>query len=698
MVPPPMRLRALLLTIALVAAPLAPARLRAQACPAGKVALVLPGGGVLGIAHVGVMQVMDSLGIVPDLIVGTSMGAITGALYASGYTGRQIDSLARDYNFGPLIGKYAPRAPRSLGANPPLIIWEQGDSSSLALQTSAVREGEVNTLMAAMLLRGNLLARGDFDSLPIPFRAVAAELQTGKRVTLSKGDLAQAVRASFAIPLVFKPVTIDGLALVDGGLAENAPVRVARELGATRVILSRLEPRLPPADPSSYASVALKLVDYLFQANPPVLEPGDVDVRTDVSGYGNLDFSDVAMTELVARGRKAALQLADDPCLPRRPRRQVALLPLASSVVVDRSSATSRRVIVQSLSPVPGAIPDVPALQQRMRDFGESEFFRGIWLNPRVRDDSIVFAPLVERAPHRALAAGLVYDQDLGGSVWVGGVERGFASRNLEASVRTRFGVYRQEATAGLRPSFQLGRTILRPFGSLAVSIEDIRLFDSSGVATPLERAPEVRERMVQGGAEQLLGRDWMLRLAAIYRGWSTRRGDSLAAGDRDAFGAVARIEHTPDRHAYGGAVELDWTNRYRRVAVTVSRPHAWGGVRAVTRLHLGWSSREAPLTARFTLGDKDGFAGFHIGEKLANTETVLQTDLGLPLRGPLQAIATVMGGQVSSDPARPLSGSWYTGARLGLGADSPLGPLRLQYGVNNEGRTAWYFRIGRWF
>jgi outer membrane translocation and assembly module TamA len=114
--------------------------------------------------------------------------------------------------------------------------------------------------------------------------------------------------------------------------------------------------------------------------------------------------------------------------------------------------------------------------------------------------------------------------------------------------------------------------------------------------------------------------------------------------------------------------------------------------------LHLGWSSREAPLTARFTLGDKDGFAGFHIGEKLANTETVLQTDLGLPLRGPLQAIATVMGGQVSSDPARPLSGSWYTGARLGLGADSPLGPLRLQYGVNNEGRTAWYFRIGRWF
>lgn len=694
----PVKLRSLLVTTALVAVALAPARARAQSCPAGKVALVLPGGGVLGIAHVGVMQVMDSLGIVPDLVVGTSMGAITGALYASGYTGRQIDSLARDYNFGPLIGKYAPRAPRSLGPNPPLIIWEQGDSSSLALQTSAVREGEVNTLMAAMLLRGNLLARGDFDSLPIPFRAVAAELQTGKRVILSKGDLAQAVRASFAIPLVFKPVIIDGLALVDGGLAENAPVRAARELGATRVILSRLVPRLPPADPSSYASVALKLVDYLFQANPPVLQPGDVDVQTDVSGYANLDFSDAAMTELVARGRQAALQLADDPCLPRRPRRHVPLRPLAHSVVIGASNATSRRVVVQSLMPVTGVVPDVPALQRRMRDFGESEFVRGIWLNPQVYHDSIVFAPLVERAPHRALAAGLVYDQDLGGSVWVGGVERGFASRNLEASVRTRFGTYRQEATAGLRPSFQLGRTILRPFGSLTVGMEDIRLFDSSGVEVPLERAPEVRERIVQGGAEQLLGKDWTLRLAATYRAWSTRRGDSVGAGNRDAFGALVRIEHTADRHNYGGRVELDWTNRYRRVAVMASRPHAWGAVHTVTTLHLGWTSRGAPLTARFTLGDKDGFAGFRIGEKLAYTQGVLQSDVGVPLRGPLHALLTVMGGQVSGDPARPLSGTWYTGTRLGLGADSPLGPLRLQYGVNSERRTAWYFRIGRWF
>ena len=90
-------------------------------------------------------------------------------------------------------------------------------------------------------MRGDLIARGSFDSLPIPFRAVATDLHTGVRVTLDHGDLAQAIRASVAIPFVFEPITIDGRQLVDGGLSENVPVRLARELGATRVILSNLD-------------------------------------------------------------------------------------------------------------------------------------------------------------------------------------------------------------------------------------------------------------------------------------------------------------------------------------------------------------------------------------------------------------------------------------------------------------------------
>src|SRR6476660_2068722 len=102
-------------------------QLHAQPCHAPRTALVLSGGGAKGLAHIGVLRVLDSLGIRPDLVVGSSMGAIVGGMYASGYSGRQIDSLARALPIADLFRTYQPQAPRSLGVLQPLVVWEQGD-------------------------------------------------------------------------------------------------------------------------------------------------------------------------------------------------------------------------------------------------------------------------------------------------------------------------------------------------------------------------------------------------------------------------------------------------------------------------------------------------------------------------------------------------------------------------------------------
>jgi len=176
----------------------------AQTCRSQRTALVLSGGGAKGLAHIGVLRVLDSLGIRPDLVVGSSMGAIIGAMYASGYQGREIDSLARSLPIADLFRTYQPRAPRSLGGLQPLVLWEQG-GRRFNIQSASVSEPAVNALVNAAMLRGNLLARGHFDSLPIPFRAVATDLANRSAVVLSSGDLARAVRASFAIPLICAP-------------------------------------------------------------------------------------------------------------------------------------------------------------------------------------------------------------------------------------------------------------------------------------------------------------------------------------------------------------------------------------------------------------------------------------------------------------------------------------------------------------
>ncbi|HEX5962144.1 MAG TPA: patatin-like phospholipase family protein, partial [Gemmatimonadales bacterium] len=209
----------------------------AQTCPPARTALVLSGGGAKGLAHIGVLRVLDSMGIRPDLVVGTSMGAIIGGMYASGYSGREIDSLARALPIAGLFRTYQPRAPRSLGLLQPLVVLEQG-TGRFILQTATIKERQVNALVNAAMLRGNLIARGDFDSLPIRFRAVATDLGNRATVVLGSGDLAQAVRASLAIPLIFSPESLNGRLLADGGLVANVPIGVARSSGADRVIVS----------------------------------------------------------------------------------------------------------------------------------------------------------------------------------------------------------------------------------------------------------------------------------------------------------------------------------------------------------------------------------------------------------------------------------------------------------------------------
>ncbi|MEZ0334346.1 MAG: patatin-like phospholipase family protein, partial [Gemmatimonadales bacterium] len=225
-----------LLILASLAASSAPP-VQAQECHSRRTALVLSGGGAKGLAHIGVLRALDSLGLRPDLIVGTSMGAILGALYASGYSGRELDSLARELPLSELFRAYEPQAPRSLGILRPLVVWEQG-KRRFNLKSASVLEAEVNALVNAAMLKGNLIARGNFDSLLVPFRAVATDLSHREIVVLSSGDLAQAVRASAAIPLVFAPEWVDGRFLIDGGLSANIPIRIAREEGAQVVLVS----------------------------------------------------------------------------------------------------------------------------------------------------------------------------------------------------------------------------------------------------------------------------------------------------------------------------------------------------------------------------------------------------------------------------------------------------------------------------
>lgn len=679
-----------LLAAALAAAFLLPRTGRAQACgvapgPAPRLALVLSGGGAKGFAHIGVLRTLDSLGIRPDLVVGTSMGAVVGALYASGYSARTIDSLARALPIVDFFRSFEPRAPRALGPLQPLLVWEFGPHG-LTLQSAAVREPEVAALLDAGLLRGNLIARGDFDRLPIPFRAVATDLGDRSAVVLRGGDLAQAVRASIAIPLVFAPERIHGRFLADGGLSANIPVAIARAAGAGRVIVSDVtEHHGDTLNLYSPFVLADRLLGFLFEQPADSLGPGDVYVRPDVAPFKSLDFGRASVRDLIRRGRRAADSVLRRPTCPAPP---LAASPLPTRVGAVRAGqvpAADRSMLVHALGLQPGDSLDLRRLGRRLRALGRSERFAAAWLHPTGAGDSVAFNLAADPAPDRALALGAAYDNELGGRMWLGGVARRLFGAGLDASTVLSLGNFRKELAVAL----QGAEGPIVPEASLRLAAEPIRAFAPDGA-----ELPELKTRELIGSAgiaaERVNG--WEIRVGAEGRLW--RNPDFTS---RSAVGAALELSRPGRGVDRLFSLAASWTTVYRRVTVSGAMPFQVGALRILPRARLSWGD-SLPVQLAFPLGGDDGFPGLHLGERRGDREAWGALQLGYPIAGPVLLSVEAAAGRSGAGGALLGSDNWLVGARAGLGADTPIGPVRAEYGIARGGRKAVFVRIGRWF
>ena len=678
--------RLLVLLTCLLAAPFA----EAQTCRPARTALVLSGGGAKGLAHIGVLRVLDSLGIRPDLVVGSSMGAIIGGMYASGYSGREIDSLARALPMADLFRTYQPRAPRSLGLIQPLVLWEQGERR-FTIQSAAVGEAEVNALVNAAMLRGNLLARGNFDSLPIPFRAVAADLADRTAVVLATGDLARAVRASFAVPLVFSPESLDGRLLADGGLAANIPVGVARAEGAQRVIVSDATQR-PSDSLDLFSPIALadRLLGFLFEQPGDTLGAEDIMVRPAVEGFTGLNFSADNVDRLIRRGSGAAdTTLPKARCLPHGPAPARLPLPRRISGLAMRGTNASERLALRRLLGFGlSDTLDVDLLHSRVRQLANSEAYRAVWLAPHGAGDSVAFDVTVQRAPRRAAGLGLSYDSELGGRMWVGAVDRRVFDLALEGSTALFLGEFRKELYLGFRRNYQLGRQLMTPALTTRLATESVRRFDPDGeeLGTAF-----TREALGFLGVERAFGAGWQASLGLTAHLWHQ------PGQNRSTLGVAARALKAARSGTQVLGVDLDWTGLYHRASFDGAVSVKTGALRLEPRIRVGWGEH-LPLQAAFPLGGDDGFPGLHLGERRGDREIVLSALATYGLTGPFVGRLEFATGRSAVGGKMLASDGWLAGVRAGLGAETPVGPVRFEYGLTENGREAVFVRLGRWF
>jgi NTE family protein len=284
-----------------------------------KICLVLSGGGARGAAHVGVLKVLEEMRVPIDCIAGTSMGSLVGASYATGTSVADMEAILDRISTSLLFKERPPRQEqairRKLDDRLDLVGPEVGfNGSDLQLP-----KGFVSGIQLETVLRYLARAKGyrKFDELPIPFRAVATDLVTGKKVVFADGELANVMRASMSVPGAIAPAEFDGKILVDGGLTDNLPIDVARAMGADVVIAVNLGTPLSPRDQlNSILGIGGQVINILTEQNVQLslatLKPTDILILPELGDFSAADFDHLSKTVPIgeAAARKVSDQLA----------------------------------------------------------------------------------------------------------------------------------------------------------------------------------------------------------------------------------------------------------------------------------------------------------------------------------------------------------------------------------------------------
>lgn len=272
-----------------------------QLAIAQKVALVLSGGGAKGLAHVGVLKVLEENEIPIDYIVGTSMGGVIGGFYAAGYSADEIEQLVLSRHFqewvnGELGENYRFYYSKSEDHSGVLNLSLDVDST-LTINTNLASDNAINFALAALLAQASQRSNYNFDSLLVPFRAVAADIFTQQVMVLKKGSLNEALRATLSVPFFFRPLKLDDKYLFDGGIYNNFPVSVARaEFNPDVIIGVNVSTKIYEDYPydQDRELIAESLLSLLLdKPDLKLLTDLDIYLEPDVKSYSALNFRDV---------------------------------------------------------------------------------------------------------------------------------------------------------------------------------------------------------------------------------------------------------------------------------------------------------------------------------------------------------------------------------------------------------------------
>ncbi len=385
-----------------------------------RIGLALSGGAALGLAHIGVLKVLEEEGIPVACISGNSMGSMVGGVYAAGYSAAEIESIAVNADWGTLFSSGVPFGARYLPERQQAqryVIQLRHRNLFPSLPSGLVPLQNVEFLLMDLLSEIEYNTGFDFDNLPTPYRAVAVDLVSGKLQVLSRGRLSQAIRASIAIPGVFAPERLAGMELVDGGVQQYLPVSPLQEFEPD-FIIAVLTMKHNQETGISLVDVASRSMDIIGVEDLARQKAmADVLIEPNVDAFTHSDFAR-------ARGLIAAGEAAARAALPeirfklagRRPvteHRKVVTRPLARvGAVRFRGLKVTREAMLRPLVQTrPGSYLIFPRLREDLRRLFNTGLFEDVnYALEQVGPDSVEVTIELEERPYGFFSLGLRYD------------------------------------------------------------------------------------------------------------------------------------------------------------------------------------------------------------------------------------------------------------------------------------------------
>lgn len=699
-----------------------------------KVGLVLSGGGARGVAHIGVLKALEEMQVPIDCIVGTSVGSMVGGLYAAGYSPADIEKLMQDTDWNEAFTDRPERKYQTMRQ-------KQIDSSFLIPHRVGMNRGEIQLPLGAIegqhldqILHRAMLAVKDianFNKLPIPFRAVATDLVTGEEVVLAKGSLPDALRASMSVPGVFAPVEIDGRLLVDGGMANNLPINVARDLCADVVIAVDISsPMLSKDDLTSVLSVTEQVTNFLTRKNVEqqvaTLGPDDIFLVPDLEGYSSADFDNAL--SLVQKGYDSVrLQSAAISGLTENGYDRYASLKdlkereanpfIIEFIDVNNNSILNDAIIRSRVNLEIGEPLDLDKLERSLDDIYGIDIFQSVTYDLVHQDDGRTGVAINARARGwgpNYLQFGLRVSDDFAGNS-----DYTLGAAYTRNALNSLGGELRVDVTIGQEDLFELD--FYQPIDRDARWFIEPRVYYSRNILNVFS-GNQLRDQIeLQGpGTAFAIGRN-LSSTNVLLAEYKYGRGDIdviLGADElsTDSFElGELNIEHYHDsldnlwfpnqgyRSNLGYRLSrksLGSSANYEQAFGNFSGAWSIGKNSLLFRLEGGYSFEDqTPLERWWELGGFGRLSGL-IPEQLAGPNYGLASlayyrRLNEVELAPVYAGFTLETGNVwENQSAIDFDNLVYSGS-LFLGVDTPIGPFFLAWGHADSGESTFYFYLG---